>query len=270
MTAKAFKPDVIELPRDHPIDQLGHAGAPRSGRDDVSDLLDGGQCVRHRDGEAARAQEDLIVSASPTPIVRRGLMPSAASAGARPVALVTSAGNAITDPLLKMMCHSSPRSWMAASTWCSNGSTVATIEWPIDAGTPACLIRSINARRRRRGDEFGSLRGRLVDDRAVLGHDALEDRRVREHAEEIPQLAPGDHDQPETGGAGAVEGVERWLIDDAVVGDGPVVVGCQRRKFHRRPGQPSTLSAARTPRTIASAITSAASAPSTVSAISGR
>ena len=78
--------------------------------------------------------------------------------------------------------------------------------------------------------------------RAVLGHDPLEDRRVREHAEEIAQLAAGDHDQPETGAAGAVEGVERWLIDEAVVGDGAVVVGCQRREFHRRPGQPSTLS----------------------------
>ncbi len=34
---------------------------------------------------------------------------------------------------------------MAASTLCSKGSTVAMIEWPIDAGTPSCLIRSTNA-----------------------------------------------------------------------------------------------------------------------------
>ena len=67
-----------------------------------------------------------------------------------------------------------------------------------------------------------------------------------------------------------LEGVERRLVDPAVVGDGAVVVGRERFESHRRPGQPSTLSAARTPRTIASAITSAASDPSTVSAISGR
>ena len=195
-------------------------------------------------------------------------MPSAASAGVRPVALVTSAGSAMTDPLLKMMCHSRPRSWIAASTWCSNGSTVATMEWPIETGTPSCLSRSMKARGGAGGMTWvwgGGGSERAAPFSATIRSNIAGCGNTLKRSSQLPA---GDHDQPETAGAGASKRVERWLIDDAVVGDGAVVVGRERFESHRRPGQPSTLSAARTPRTIASAITSAASEPSVVSAIS--
>ena len=63
-----------------------------------------------------------------------------------PHALLMLLGSTITAPLLKMICSSSPSSWMACRTNVSLGSQVATMLCPTVSGcTPSSLRRATNA-----------------------------------------------------------------------------------------------------------------------------
>jgi len=135
-------------------------------------------------------------------------MPTVASAGTRnsvnatisPVALVTPDGNTIIEPLLKVKRDSRPSS------------------------------RIFVRQRRRQRPNGGRLR--LEQHRAVFGDDPIEECRVLERVEQIAELAPGDHDQAETGPSRAQERVDDRRIDLPLVRERAVVVGGNRRKSH--------------------------------------
>src|SRR6185503_2742016 len=63
-----------------------------------------------------------------------------------------------------------------------------------------------------------------VEQRAVLGHDAVEQHDPGKDAEQLVELAPGDEDQLAAGFLQAREAVEDVVGDGAVMRDGPVVV----------------------------------------------
>ena len=125
-----------------PVDDLDHSGAAGPGRDEVGGLLDRVERVGDGHRAAAGRRKAWSFSASPMPMTLSGESPISSSAAARPVALLTPGGSTITAPLLKMICHSSPSSWIVSSTMVSFGSQVATMPRPTDSGeTPrVCSI----------------------------------------------------------------------------------------------------------------------------------
>ena len=93
-----------------------------------------------------RLRKAWSFSASPTPTTLCGERSSSSSAADRPVALFTPEGSTMTEPLLKMTCHSSPSSRIASRTATSCGSTVAMIAFPTESGlTPFFRIASTSA-----------------------------------------------------------------------------------------------------------------------------
>ena len=101
-------------------------------------------------------------SASPTATTFNAESSSNSSAAANPLALLTPGGKHITAPLLKMICHSSPSSWIASSTLVSLGCQVATIDRPSDKGVTS---RRRNAAMNSTGGGAPSGRSSAVDGR---------------------------------------------------------------------------------------------------------
>ena len=165
------------------VDQLDHAGAACALGDEIGGLLDAPAArwrrrrrSRTRAGRRGRSRRRRC---RPRCAARD---PSSSSAAARPVALLTPLGRTITAPLLKMICSSRPSSRIASSTVVSCGSQVATID--------AADRQRLDAPALQLCDELGGgggasrrfLRRRGgVEQRAVLGHDLVEDVELGKH-----------------------------------------------------------------------------------------
>ena len=216
------------------VDQLRHAGAVGPGRDEVGALLDGGQRVGDRHRALAQRQERVVVLgvADADDVVRRQAQLS--SAAVSPVALLTPDGSTITAPLLKITCSSSPRSRMVSSTTVSCGSQVATMTCPTDSGaTPRRRSASTNAlrRRARRGASprgwpagRGAPRSRPRPGRTGRGAGRRACRSGSSRPVTRMSLRPEAAD--------ALQRRERGGVDDAVVGEGAVVVAGEGEIAH--------------------------------------
>ena len=166
--------------------RLGRRGHP------VGPLLERRQGVCDGDGSTRRGEKGVVVLgvADADGVVRRE--PQLRQRRSRPVALLTPDGSTITAPLLKMTCSSSPRSRITSSTAVSCGSQVATMTWPTESGRcraarSASTNSSAAARRARRAAVGGR-----VEQRAVLGDDALEELDCGKDREQLVELAAGD------------------------------------------------------------------------------
>src|SRR5437762_898108 len=85
---------------------------------------------------------------------------------------------------------------------------------------------------RRRRENPRITTSRLVEDRAIFGHDGVEEPGVGEDAEEVVELATGDEDELSTGGGEPPKGRHGFTIDCALGRQRAVVVGGEREESH--------------------------------------
>src|SRR5438046_10445920 len=85
---------------------------------------------------------------------------------------------------------------------------------------------------RRRRENPRITTSRPVEDRAIFGHDGVEEPGVGEDAEEIVELATGDEDELSTGGGELPEGRHGFTIDCAPGRQRADVAGREREASH--------------------------------------
>ena len=210
-----FRTSVSNSPANSRVEQLDDARPARAGGHDVRHLLDGRQRIVHGNGQPAHPQERLDRSPRrrrrPSVPRRR---PGPPSAGTSPVAFVTSEGRAITDPLLKMTCHSEPevadrREDVMLVRLHRRNDRVPDRErnrLPLAAlrRAPAAVAVRLPST---------ALRRRVVEHRTVLGDDAIEQIECAKMLKRSVQLAAGHHHEAQAAGSArrssAVDGRRR-------------------------------------------------------------
>ena len=91
-------------------------------------------------------------------------------------------------------------------------------------------------RRRRRTEGAGGARRGVVEQRAVLRHDAVEQAHLRKDREQLIELAPGDEDELAPGRREPLERGDGRRRDLPVARDGAVEIGGEDQIAHSLSG----------------------------------
>ncbi len=215
------------------VHQFGDAHAPLSPRHKGSGVLQPGQGVCHRDRHPAKIQEGKIVLGIPHCDNVAGRDVEFLECGSQPAFLVDTGRQHHHGALVEDDLQLQPQVAYGGQHLALVRLPACDDHAPHRQGRHPGIPQPLGELRRGSGGQRPFLLGRgLVEQRAVLGHDQVEQVQAGHAADQVVQLPSRDQDQLAAGPAQALQGCQRRCVHLAVMGDGAIVVGSQGNLMH--------------------------------------